>query len=309
MSAGQYIKLKGAVGKNAPNHSEDVMTVQARLNHWIYRGLLPNIDFLAVDGKCGEKTKRAIGAFQFLYLGRKNPDCRVDPGGPTLLKMYESLINPQLTLEEFIQFLKNMAEEKFPAKQKVKNWTISPEEEEKIRRAWGDELVEWAKIPPYEGEAEGKEFAPPYFLRGKYGVVFGWKCGDARMKCAAQPRDRLQVLALLPSDRAYWEQRMKGNRVGVEMLVTSSATAIKDYREYIVRRGMCPPTAKARLEQVSKDVIYQMFLGMFQMMSPVGVPTAYANQSGAVASAVNAFLKWYSDPKKDTEKKPMWSYF
>ena len=309
MSAGQYIKLTGSVGKNGVNHPDDVMKIQTRLNNWIYRGLLPEIELLAMDGKCGDKSKQAIGAFQYLYLGHIHPDCRVDPGGKTLLRLYDSLIDPQRIISDYIDYIRDRFNEQFGPKPKVKNWTVSPDEERKIRSAWGSELADWAKIPPVEGEAEAKEFTPPSFLRDKYETVFAWKCGSPQLNCGACPRDRLQVLAMVRSDQAFWANKMGDNRIGIEMMKTSSATAIRDYRDFIVRKKYCPPTAKLRLEQISKDTIYQMFIGMYQMMSPVGVPTAYANQSGAVAGAVKAIIAWYNDPEKNSGKKPIWSYF
>lgn len=302
MSIGQYIKLKGAVGKNAPNHSEDVMTVQARLNVWIYKGHLPKVDFLAVDGDCGDKTKLAIGAFQMMILGHKNPDCRVDPGGKTLMAMYESLLTPQKTLQEAWEEWKKDWNKPQP---KASNWVVSADEADKIQRAWGTEILDYIKVPPVEGAAESKEFSPPGFLRDRYETVFVWKSGNSKTKCITKPNDRVQVLAMLRSDHAYWAARMKDNRIGIEMLKTSSASAIRDYRLYIIERKYCPPAAKLTLEQISKDTIYQMFIGMFQLMSPVGVPTAHANQSGAAANFTKAIVSWYNDPKG----KPIWRHF
>ena len=39
---------------------------------------------------------------------------------------------------------------------------------------------------------------------------------------------------------------------------------------------MCPKSACDRLVGIGKDVIYQMFLGMFQLRSPVGLANAAA---------------------------------
>jgi hypothetical protein len=42
------------------------------------------VSALTADGKCGAKSKAAIGAFQLRYVpGISTPDCRVDPGGKT----------------------------------------------------------------------------------------------------------------------------------------------------------------------------------------------------------------------------------
>lgn len=305
METWEYIKLKGAVGKNAPNYYDDVLTVQCRLNHWIYKGLLPKIEFLAVDGDCGQKTKVAIGAFQFIIMGHKNPDCRVDPGGKTLQAMYQSLITPLTEKEkELAKWLMDQKSNPTATKKTKPNWNVSDEEFAKIQKAWGSELAQWATIPPVD-DVDTKEFAPTYAIRDKYETVFAWKSDVPKEKCYASPRDRLQVLAMLRSDRAFWEQKMGDNRVGIEMLTYSSACAIKDYRDYIINRKMCPPTAKHRLEQVNKDVIYQMFIGMFQLMSPVGTPTAYANHGSAVAGFIKALISH----SQDKEGKPIYKHF
>lgn len=81
----QAISITKSVGKYGVNRSKDVTTIQARLNQWIASGKLPGLAGLASDGKCGPKTKQAIGAFQLRYVeGLSKPDCRADPNGNTV---------------------------------------------------------------------------------------------------------------------------------------------------------------------------------------------------------------------------------
>ncbi len=80
----ETIVIAKAVGRNATNRSQDVTKVQNRLNKWIAFGRLPGLDLLSIDGLCGPKTKRAIGAFQVRYLAMKTPDKRIDVNGETL---------------------------------------------------------------------------------------------------------------------------------------------------------------------------------------------------------------------------------
>jgi peptidoglycan hydrolase-like protein with peptidoglycan-binding domain len=81
----QPISIVKSVGKHGVNRSKDVTVLQTRLNQWIAAGKLPGLAVLVVDGKCGPKTKQAIGAFQLRYVaGLSKPDCRADPGGKTV---------------------------------------------------------------------------------------------------------------------------------------------------------------------------------------------------------------------------------
>lgn len=102
-----YAFIKHSVGKNGKNLKDDVMAIQARLDIWIYKGLLPDVDYLAVDGVCGPKTKRAIGAFQKRYVvGITNPDCRVDAGGKTQEHLWLPLFSqPRVPDPVYYQYL------------------------------------------------------------------------------------------------------------------------------------------------------------------------------------------------------------
>ncbi|MBC8167812.1 MAG: hypothetical protein H7Y20_18320 [Bryobacteraceae bacterium] len=167
------------------------------------------------------------------------------------------------------------------------NWVGSDAEWEEIRRAWGDEILAWAKVAPHGKEA--KEFTPPDWLRSDYETVFFWKSADPASDCIASRRKRLQGLAMLRGDVQYWEQRWSASGIGAIVLRTAAETAIKDYRKLIVTEKLCPESAKLRLQAISKDVIYQMFLGMFQLLSPQALKGGTAAQ-GVVAEIVNQIL-------------------
>ncbi|HYW48237.1 MAG TPA: hypothetical protein VE959_35565 [Bryobacteraceae bacterium] len=54
---------------------------------------------LKVDGVCGPKTIKAIREFQTRIVHPKHADGRVDPNGPTLVKLSEA-VNPQTALQQ-----------------------------------------------------------------------------------------------------------------------------------------------------------------------------------------------------------------
>lgn len=168
-------------------------------------------------------------------------------------------------------------------------WTVDPVEAWKIQKAWGKELADWAMIAPVGTEAA--EFSPPSSMRDHYKTVFAWKSSNPNLTCIANPKQRLQILAMLRDDKAYWDWRTGGSHVGTLSLSTAAATAIRDYRDYIVNRKMCPRAAYLRLLDVNKDVIFQMFLGLFQLLGPKGVPTAHAVGSEAIANTIGELIK------------------
>ncbi len=104
-----YAFINQSVGKNGRNVKEDVMSIQIRLNRWIMESKLPSVPMLAVDGNCGAQTHKAIGAFQKLYIGMNNPDCRIDPGGRTLDTLFQSLISPQASQAAYEAWLRAQA--------------------------------------------------------------------------------------------------------------------------------------------------------------------------------------------------------
>lgn len=91
------VTINKSVGRNGVNHYEDVLKVQTLLNKFI-SGWQLDVEILVLDGLCGNKTRTAIGIFQSLFLGHKNPDRRVDPGEdkPTLKALNGPLDQPKL---------------------------------------------------------------------------------------------------------------------------------------------------------------------------------------------------------------------
>jgi peptidoglycan L-alanyl-D-glutamate endopeptidase CwlK len=80
--------LNQSVGVGAPNRREDVITIQTLLQS---AGISPG----AIDGICGPKTVAAIKSFQSRYL--THPDGRVDPFGPTWLRLSSKPAGPAPT--------------------------------------------------------------------------------------------------------------------------------------------------------------------------------------------------------------------
>jgi hypothetical protein len=80
-------------GPKAQNRYDDVVTIQQMLND-ISSGDGGASPKLKLDGKCGAKTKEAIQKFQLRHFGWKLADGRVDPGGPTWIRMNERLGGP-----------------------------------------------------------------------------------------------------------------------------------------------------------------------------------------------------------------------
>lgn len=168
-------------------------------------------------------------------------------------------------------------------------WSLDDVEAWKIKKHYGQEILDWAKVPPDGTEA--KEFAPPSALRGHYKTIFAWKSNDPRKTCLPNPRQSLQLLVVLRDDKAYWDARTGGSRIASEALRTAAATAIRDYRQFIVERKMCPRAAYNRLVAIGKDVTYQMFLGMYQLLASKGVPNRFPQHTQAFAKAIDQIIK------------------
>ena len=303
-----YAFIKQSVGKNAKNAKEDVMSIQIRLDRWIMEGKLPNVPMLAVDGDCGAQTKKAIGAFQKLYVGMNNPDCRVDPGGNTLNKLFQSLISPAASKEAYEAWLKSQgASPKAPAS----DW-MNDVEGWKIKKQWGQQILDWASIPP--NGVEAKEFPPPGSMTENFKTVFVWKSQTPNLTCVANPVPRLQVLAMLRDDMAYWQQRLKGHPQQAIAFQSAAATAVRDYRDFVVCRKMCPKAAFNRLSAQSKDIIYQMIIGMYQLMSPAGLagaPPVSGTIAEIIKTATESWIKGEAPwkPKTDPSDNPFWSRY
>jgi predicted chitinase len=84
--------LLAAVGPQCPNQRDDIETVQRLLNLCAEAGRMEiDDDVLKTDGVFGQKTLNAIMAFQRSILGEQAPNGRVDPGGPVVTSLCESL--------------------------------------------------------------------------------------------------------------------------------------------------------------------------------------------------------------------------
>lgn len=277
-----YAFITHSVGKNGKNINEDVQSIQIRLNRWIMEGKLPNVPMLAVDGGCGAQTRKAIGAFQKLYLGTSNPDCRVDPNGKTLDALFQSLVPKKISEEDYQAWLKAQSAAAQPAPEQG-DWALSAQEVSDIRREWGEHVLAWARVPP--NGTESQEFHPQK-NSDRYVTVFGWKSLTPKTACVANPNQRVQFLAMIRDDMPYWLQRTGGKHRTALILQYTAACAVSDYRGFIINEKMCPKSAYFRLVGIGKDVIYQMFLGMFQLLSPVGLANA-ASSSANIAESLN----------------------
>lgn len=293
-----YAFITHSVGKNGTNNDEDVKSIQIRLCRWIMEGKLPNVAMLAVDGDCGAATKKAIGAFQKLYLGTSNPDCRVDPNGKTLDALFQSLVSKKVSDEAYQAWLKSQsAPAPAPAKPAV-DWDLSAKEVADIRKEWGEQILAWAKVPP--NGTDSMEFSPQK-NSDRYVTVFCWKSLTPNTTCVANPKERIQFLAMLRDDMGFWLQRSGGSQRTATILQYTAACAVRDYRGFIIGQKMCPKSAYYRLVSIGKDMIYQMFLGMFQLLSPVGLAGA-AGASGTIAETINKMSEGLTAIKWDDKK-------
>ncbi len=86
------LDIEASVGKNAPNHRDDVLLVQYLLAVWLAHEkdlprlipLLATTPILKIDGICGDKTKGVINTFEVFHQpnGVTN-DGRIDPSFQT----------------------------------------------------------------------------------------------------------------------------------------------------------------------------------------------------------------------------------
>ena len=150
------------------------------------------------------------------------------------------------------------------------NWIYSDAEWEQIRTAWGDEVLAWAKLPPIY-KRETKQFDVPSWLAADYKTVIFWKSLEPANTCIASPHKRLQGVALIKDDMDYWEKRWSKSQVGAQVLQSTAMVSVKDYTDLVLVQQLCPESAKLRLQALSKDLMYKMFVGMFQMLGPVGL--------------------------------------
>jgi peptidoglycan hydrolase-like protein with peptidoglycan-binding domain len=80
--------ITASVGINGVNRPSDVRTIQEMLNQVPVGSGGPSPP-LKVDEICGPKTKAAIQKFQLQHFGWAGADGRVDPNGPTHIKLHQ----------------------------------------------------------------------------------------------------------------------------------------------------------------------------------------------------------------------------
>jgi len=291
--------INESVGQNGKNAKEDVRTIQVRLNYWIKQGKLPDITELVVDGLCGSKTKKAIGAFQTLYLGSGSADRRVDPNGKTLEALFQSTLWKQVSDALYQAWLKaQAAAAQAPPPPPDIDWVISAKEVGDIRKNFGENALAWARLPPKGTEV--MEFYPQKNT-DRIGTLFGWKSQTPNTACVANPKQHVQFLEMLRDDMPFWVQRSGGHNRAAIIFQYNAACVIKDYRGFIMGQKMCPKSAYYRLVGINKDVIFNMFVGMFQLLSPMGLANA-ASSSGNIAEILNKMSEGITGIKWDDNK-------
>ncbi|GHB95536.1 peptidoglycan-binding domain-containing protein [Thermomonas carbonis] len=271
--------IDASVGQNGVNRQVDVIVIQSRLTTLINDGLLPGLAPLTVDGQCGPKTKDAIGSFQRRFLGYQNPDKRVDKAGQTLAALFAAHLKPVP-----------------PKPPSGPSWTFSDAEKASLVRDFGHEAAAWVLKTP-TAPAEAREFPATGSLAQHYTSILLWKSAQSNTQCVSDPNKRVQGILMLRNDEAYWRARARNN-TEFHIRKTIATTALMDYRDYVVARKMCPGVARNRLLSIQKDLNYQMFLGFFQMMSPIGLGGAHAANSGAIAEGINKAMEWLTKQLK-----------
>jgi hypothetical protein len=84
------IAVSAPVGIKGTNLPDDVVTIQTALNRVQADQGGPS-QSLAVDGKCGPKTEKAIQLFQLKHFGWKGADGLIEPGRQTIAKLNDLL--------------------------------------------------------------------------------------------------------------------------------------------------------------------------------------------------------------------------
>lgn len=87
-TSGSEVKITAPVGINSPNIYDDVFNIQNALNK------VPPVDGgpqtkLVTDGRCGEKTIKAIQNFQLKHFGWSGADGKIEPYKQTIAKLNE----------------------------------------------------------------------------------------------------------------------------------------------------------------------------------------------------------------------------
>ena len=217
------------------------------------RALLDKVGYAYLTSAYGkyEKPTAAIKEFQKDYDGKFGfkllPDGFI--GAKTLLALLHAVhaIKPK------------------PVKPK-QDWIFPDELQGRIERDLGEEVLAWAMIPPTGTEA--KEFSPMPSLQSDYGAIFAWKSQNTGPFCG---RDHLQFILLLRDDQAYWDKRVGGSFIQRQMVQTAAAANIRDYRDYVVGRKICPYAAQLKMRLNNDELLSQMRLALLQLIPLRGV--------------------------------------
>lgn len=144
----------------------------------------------------------------------------------------------------------------------------------KIQDAWGREVAAYCRKPPAsDGRPSAGSFDVPKSVSSHVGHAIVWKARNPRDHCrhgAGRSHYKIMVLGLLRYDRDYWLGQTGNNPRQAGILSETARVTVWDYRRCVVTHQMCPHAAYQKLLSSSRDVIYEMFIGMFQLMSPQG---------------------------------------
>lgn len=297
---GDFLPIKGSVGKNGKNNPDDVSTIQMRLVKWCLFHSLLGSEQVEVDGSCGPKTRRAIGAFQYRFMGNKNPDCRVDPNGATFQALMKNALPPLTSDAEYKKWWDKQQAAQAAEPKVVWNVGKTQEQRNLMTQQFGKEFMEWAIVPP-KG-IETREFAPLPHRRHAYKTVFAWKSANPRVDNPASPNKAIDVVEMLHDDVAFW-QRRSGSYQQAVMFSTAQAAAIRDYRDFVIHRKMSPSVAYLRLVGIGKDVVYQALIGMWQWLGGRGAAPNILSKSVANADKLNPILNFILEKVLDTGTK------
>ena len=105
-------------------------------------------------------------------------------------------------------------------------------------------------------------------LQSDYGAIFAWKSQNTGPFCG---RDHLQFILLLRDDQAYWDKRVGGSFIQRQMVQTAAAANIRDYRDYVVGRKICPYAAQLKMRLNNDELLSQMRLALLQLIPLRGV--------------------------------------
>ncbi|MET1412130.1 hypothetical protein ABVF61_07690 [Roseibium sp. HPY-6] len=158
---------------------------------------------------------------------------------------------------------------------------------QKIQESWGREVADYCrKKPSSETRPSAAIFSLSESVSTHLGTAIVWKCRSPREYCNCQ--NKIMVVGLLRSEKDYWLRQTANNAVKSAILCETAQAAVRDYRRWVVAHQMCPPEAYQKLYSLSQDATYQMFLGMFRLLSPQNASPVGGNMYAGGRSVGNA---------------------